>query len=174
MAEAVGSVGGVIVGVGASAEAAPALVERHRPDAVILAVGLPDGDGVDAARAIMDRAPCPVILLTGRTDAHVVERARTAGVMAYLVKPLRPQELGPAIQLAVARFREFEAVRRENEDLRKAVEARKLIDRAKGLLMERQGLTEAEAFRRIQKTAMDSRRPMVEVARALLLVCRNH
>jgi response regulator NasT len=104
--------------------------------------------------------------------AHVVERARTAGVMAYLVKPLRPQELGPAIDLAVARFREFEAVRRENEDLKKALDSRKIVERAKGLLMERQGLTEAEAFRRIQKTAMDSRRPMIEVARALLLVER--
>ena len=174
MAEAVGSVGDVIVGVGASVEEAPALVERHRPDVAILAVGLRDGDGVDAARAVMDRAPCPIVLLTSRTDAAVIERARTAGVMAFLVKPLRPEELAPAIHLAVARFREFEAVTRENETLKKAIESRKLVERAKGLLMERQGLTEAEAFRRIQKTAMDSRRPMVEVARAFLLVCRNH
>lgn len=163
MAEAVGSVGGVIVGVGASVEAAPALVERHRPDVAIL-----------AAQAVMDRAPCPIVLLTSRTDAAVIERARTAGVMAFLVKPLRPEELGPAIHLAVARFREFEALRRENQELKNAIESRKLVECAKGLLMERQGLTEAEAFRRIQKTAMDSRRPMVEVARALLLVCRNH
>ena len=169
MIDAVASLGGVIVGSGASAREAPELAARCRPDVVILAVGLPDGDGADAARAVMDQAPCPIVLLTSRTDAHVVERARTAGVMAYLVKPLRPQELGPAIHLAVARFREFEAVRRENEDLKKALDSRKIVERAKGLLMERQGLTEAEAFRRIQKASMDGRKSMVEVAEAILL-----
>jgi len=167
--DAVASLGGVIVGSGASAREAPELAARCRPDVVILAVGLPDGDGADAARAVMDQAPCPIVLLTSRTDAHVVERARTAGVMAYLVKPLRPQELGPAIHLAVARFREFEAVRRENEDLKKALDSRKIVERAKGLLMERQGLTESEAFRRIQKASMDGRKSMVEVAEAILL-----
>lgn len=157
------------MGTGALTTEALELAARSRPDVVILAVGLPDGDGVDAARAVMDRAPCPIVLLTSRTDAHVIERARTAGVMAFLVKPLRPEELGPAIHLAVARFREFEAVRRENEDLKKALDSRKVVERAKGLLMERQGLTEAEAFRRIRKTAMDSRKSMAEVAEAILL-----
>ena len=169
VAEAVTSVGGVIVGTGASSEEALALVERFRPDVVILAVGLADGDGVDAAQEIMARAPCPVILLTSRTEATVIERARAAGVMAFLLKPLRPEELGPAIDLAVARFREFEAIRKENEDLKKAIESRKLVERAKGLLMEREGLSESQAFRRIQKASMDSRRPMVEVAEAILL-----
>ncbi len=169
VAEAVASVGGVIVGTGASSEEALALVERYRPDVVILAVGLADGDGVDAAQEIMARAPCPVILLTSRTEATVIERARAAGVMAFLLKPLRPEELGPAIDLAVARFREFEAIRKENEDLKKAIESRKLVERAKGLLMEREGLSESQAFRRIQKASMDSRRPMVEVAEAIFL-----
>lgn len=162
------------MGVGTSGAEAVALIERHRPDVVVLAVGLSDGDGLHAAREVMARAPCPIVLLTSWTEPAVIQRARAAGVMAFLVKPLRPAELGPAIELAVARYREFEAVARENEDLKNAIESRKLVERAKGLLMERQGLTEAEAFRRIQKTAMDSRRPMVEVARALLLVCRNH
>lgn len=169
VAEAVVSVGGVIVGVGASTEEGLALVERHRPNVVIMAVGLPDGDGVDAAREIMARAPCPVVLLTSRTDPEVIERARAAGIMAFLVKPLRPQELGPAIDVAVARFLEFEAIRRENEDLKKAIESRKLVERAKGLLMERERLTESQAFRRIQKASMDSRKSMVEVAEAILL-----
>lgn len=169
MAEAVGSVGGAIVGTGASAAEAPVLVERCRPDVLILAVGLPDGDGVDAAREVMARAPCPIILLTSRTEATVIERARAAGAMAFLVKPLRPEELRPAIELAVARFREFEAVRKENEDLRKAIESRKLVERAKGLLMEQEGLSESQAFRRIQKASMDSRKSMAEVAEAILL-----
>lgn len=169
MAGAVAALGGEIVGIGASTREALDLAERCRPDVVILAVGLPDGDGVEAARAVMDRAPCPIVLLTSRTDAAVIERARTAGVMAFLVKPLRPEELEPAIDLAVARSREFEAVRRENADLRKALESRKLIERAKGLLMERQGLSESQAFRRIQKASMDSRKSMAEVAEAILL-----
>lgn len=157
------------MGVGASVAEAPLLVEQHHPDVVILAVGLADGDGVDAAREIMARSPCPIVLLTSRTDAAVIERARAAGVMAFLLKPLRTEELGPALDLAVGRFREFEALRKENEDLKRALESRKLLERAKGLLMEQHGLTEAEAFRRIQKAAMDSRRPITEVARAILL-----
>jgi len=169
VAEAVASAGGAIVGAGASGEEAPALVERCQPDVVILAVGLPDGDGVDAAQKIMAWVPRPIVLLTSRTEATVIERARAAGVMAFLIKPLRPEELGPAIDLAVARFREFETIRNENADLRKAIESRKLVERAKGLLMEREGLSEREAFRRIQKASMDSRKPMAEVAEAILL-----
>jgi len=169
VAEAVNALGGVIVGEGASAAEAPALAERCRPDVIILRVGLPDGDGVEAARAVMDRSPCPIILLTSRTDPSVVERASTTGVMAFLLKPLRSEELGPALDLAVARFRELEAIKKENEDLKRAIESRKLIDRAKGLLMEREGLTEAEAFRRIRKASMDHRKPMVEVAEAIVL-----
>ena len=169
VAEAVECVGGAIVGDGASAAEAPALVERCRPDVVILAVGLPDGDGVDAAHEVMTRAPCPIVLLTSRTDAAVIERARAAGVMAFLLKPLRAEELGPALDLAVARFREFEALRKENADLKRAIESRKLVERAKGLLMEREGLSESEAFRRIQKASMDRRKSMAEVAEAILL-----
>ena len=169
VAEAVNALGGAIVGEGASATEAPALAERCRPDVMILAVGLPDGDGVEAARVVMDRSPCPIILLTSRTDPSVVARASAAGVMAFLLKPLRSEELGPTLNLAVARFREFEAIKQENKDLKKAVESRKLIERAKGLLMEREGLSEAEAFRRIQKASMDHRKPMAEVAEAIVL-----
>jgi response regulator NasT len=167
--EAVAAMEGVVAGAGSSASEAPALVERCRPDVVILAVGLPDGDGVEAARAIMDRFPCPIVLLTSRTEPNVVERARAAGIMAFLVKPLRREELRPTLELAVTRFREFETIRKENEDLKKAIESRKLIERAKGRLMEREELSESEAFRRIQKAAMDARKPMTAVAEAILL-----
>ncbi len=172
VAEAVVAMGGVVVGEGSSAAEALVLVERSRPDVVILAVGLPDGDGVEVARAVMDRFPCPIVLLTSRTDQDVVERASAAGVMAFLVKPLRARELGPALELAVARFREFEAIRQENADLRKTIESRKLVERAKGVLMEQEGLSESEAFRRIQKTSMDTRKSMAEVAEAILLTAK--
>lgn len=161
--------GGQVVGNGSRVEDAVRLVTRHRPDVTVLAVGLPDGDGVEAVREVMAAAPCPVVLLTSRTDPDVTTRAVEAGVLGFLVKPLRPAELAPALDLAVSRYRELDAVRRENELLRGKLEARKLVERAKGILMQRLGLSEPEAFRRIQKTAMDTRKTMAEVARALLL-----
>ena len=169
VAEAVGAQGGTVVGNGSRAEDAVRLVDKHRPDVLLLAVGLPDGDGVDAARQVMSTLPCPIVLLTSHTDTMVAARAVEAGVLGFLVKPLRPEELGPALDVAVSRFREHEAVRKENEALKQKLEARKLVDRAKGVLMTRLGLSEPEAFRRIQKTAMDTRKTMADVARALLL-----
>lgn len=170
VAEAVGAQGGIVVGNGSRVEDAVRLVDKHRPDALLLAVGLPDGDGVDAARQVMSSTlPCPIVLLTSHADPVVAARAVEAGVLGFLVKPLRPEELGPALDVAVSRFRELEAVRKENESLKQKLEARKLVDRAKGVLMTRLGLSEPEAFRRIQKTAMDTRKTMAEVARALLL-----
>jgi response regulator NasT len=168
-AEAVRAVGAHVVGNGSRAADVHPLVDRHRPDVLILAVGLPDGDGVQAAREIMAGSRCAVVLLTSHTDASVVARAVDAGVLAFLAKPVRVEEVGPALEVAVHRFREREAMRQENETLLRKLESRKLVERAKGLLMTRLGLSEPEAFRRIQKTAMDTRRPMAEVAQALLL-----
>jgi len=169
VAEAVTAQGGQVQGNGSRVEDVAHLVGKHRPDAVIMAVGLPDGDGVEAARLVMASGACPVVMLTSHTDAAVAARAIAAGVLAFLVKPLRPQELGPALDVAVSRFRELTAIRQENEALKHTLETRKLIERAKGILMQRLGLSEPDAFRRIQKTAMDTRRPMAEVAQALLL-----
>jgi AmiR/NasT family two-component response regulator len=169
VAETVASEGGQVVGNGNRAEDALPLIERYRPDVAIFAVGLADGDGVDSARQVMERATCPVVLLTSHTDCDVTARAVEAGVLAFLAKPLRPEELAPALDLAVRRFREISAVRKENETLKRSLETRKLVERAKGILMTRLGLSEPEAFRRIQKTAMDTRKPMSEVAQALLL-----
>jgi len=135
---------------------------------VVLAVGLPDRDGVDAAAEIMRRLPCPIVLLTSRAGPTLVRRANAAGVMAYLLKPLRAEELEPAIELAIARFAELMAANRENAALRRTLADRKLIERAKGLLMQRLGLGEAEAFRALQKTAMDRRVPMAALADALI------
>ncbi len=169
LAEAISAAGGRVVGDGSLAGEAVALVTRHRPDVAVLAVGLSDGDGIEAARCIAAEAPCPVVLVTSRTEPPVWSRAVEAGVLGFLAKPLRPVEIGPALDLAVSRFRETDAVRRENEALRRALGARKLVERAKGLLMARLGLSEPEAFRRIQKAAMDSRKPMADISRTLLL-----
>jgi two-component system, response regulator PdtaR len=168
-AEAVTLEGGEVVGYGSRVEEAVPLVERLQPDVAVLAVGLPDGDGLEAVRRIMAAAPCPLVLLTSRADAVVAARAVEAGVLGFLVKPLRHAELGPALDLAVSRFRELEAVRQENQALKRKLESRKIIDRAKGILIQRLGLTEPEAYRRLQKTAMDTRKPIAEVAQALLL-----
>jgi len=165
VAETVTIEGGRVVGNGSRVEDALRLVELHRPDVAVLAVGLPDGDGVEAARRVMSVRPCVVVLLTSRTDSEVAARAVAAGVLGFLAKPLRPAELGPALDLAVSRFQD----RQENEELKRELASRKLVDRAKALLIQRLGLTEPEAHRRLQKTAMDTRQRLVDVAQAVLL-----
>lgn len=158
---AIWAAGGEVVGEAVRCADALAMVRRGAPDVAVCAAGMPDGDGVQAA-AQLTAADCPVVLFTSHSDGALVERAREAGVMGYLLKPLRPAELAPTLDLAVARFA-------ENRRLKQTLEDRKLIERAKGALMTRFGLTEDEAFKRLRRAAMDSRRPMAEVARALLV-----
>jgi response regulator NasT len=168
VAEAVTRQGGHVVGNGNRAADALALVERHAPDVAVVAAGLPDGNGIEAAALVTASGRCPVVVLTSSASADVAARAADAGVLGVLVKPVRPDDLGPALDVARARFRELAVLREESRRLQGQLEARKVIDRAKGLLMLRLGLSEPEAFRRIQKTAMDTRRTMADVARALL------
>jgi len=158
---AVWSAGGEVVGEAVRCHDALALVPKMRADVAVCAVGLPDGDGVGVAAEIVSSGT-PVVLFTSHTDAALIERARQAGVMAFLLKPLRPAELAPTLDLAIARFTEV-------QQLRDTLEGRKFIERAKGALMTRYQLTEEEAFRRIRRAAMDSRRPMVDIAKALLV-----
>jgi AmiR/NasT family two-component response regulator len=165
---AVARAGGAVVAEAETAAAGIDLVAQERPDAAVIAVGLPDGDGIDAAAEIDRRSPCPVVVLTSHADQGVIERARRAGAMAYLVKPLRAEELAPAVELAIARFTELARAGREAAALRQALEDRKTIERAKGLLMDRLGLTEAVAFRLLQKSAMDRRTPIVALAERVL------
>jgi response regulator NasT len=165
---AVVAAGGAVVAEAETAGAGVALVGRERPDAAVIAIGLPGRDGLDAAAEIERRCPCPVVVLTSHADPGVIERARGAGAMAYLVKPLRPEELAPAVELAIARFRELARAGREAAALRRALESRKTIERAKGLLMDQLGLTEAVAFRLLQKTAMDRRLPIVALAERVI------
>lgn len=158
---AIWAAGGEVVGEAVRCADAVPLVHRASPDVAVCAVGLPDGDGVEVARQVVE-AGCPVVLLTSHTRQELVDRARSAGVMSYLLKPLRSAELAPVLDLAVARFS-------ETRDLRRSLEERKIIERAKGRLMVRYQLSEDDAFRRLRRAAMDSRRPMVEIARALLV-----
>lgn len=158
-----------VVGEGTTGKGALGLAKATAPDVVLMAVGLSDVDGVSVAEEIMEERPLPIVLLTSHYERETIERAKGAGVMAYLVKPLREEELIPTIELAISRFAEFSSVRRENEDLKKTLEARKAIERAKGILMKRQGLSEAEAFALIQKKSMDTRKSMAEMAQAIVL-----
>jgi response regulator NasT len=162
LAAAVIAAGGAVAETAEDARAAVGVVGRARPDVAVFAVGLRDGDGIDAAAAVMAADPCPIVLCTRRRGDALIERARRAGVMGYLLKPLRAEELPPVLDLAIARFAEI-------RDLRQRLEARKLIERAKGLLMTRQGLSEEEAFRVLRRTAMNRRRSMAEVAQAVIL-----
>jgi len=130
---------------------------------------MPNLDGVGAARLIAEEQLAPVLLLTAYSSRELVEQAREAGVLGYLVKPVRDAELMPLIEVTLARWIEQADRRRELLQLRDRLETRKLVDRAKGYLMDHQGLSESEAFRRIQQLAMNSRKTMREVAQAILL-----
>jgi two-component system, response regulator PdtaR len=159
----------LIVGEAGDGKSAVNLARELRPDIVIMDIKMPDMDGIEAAKLLTEERIAPVLLLTAYSQRELVERARQAGVAGYLVKPFRESDLSPAIEVALARFTEFRALEREVGDLQTALETRKLVDRAKGILMDTQSLTEAEAFRRIQKMSMNTRKPMKEVAEAIIL-----
>jgi response regulator NasT len=158
-----------VQGEAGDGKSAVELARKVQPDLVIMDIRMPELDGIEAARLLTSESIAPVLLLTAYSEPDLVQRAAQAGVIGYLVKPFREAQLGPAIEVTLARFREFEQVQKELGDIKSALEARKTIDRAKGLLMDRYGLSESEAFRRIQKRSMDSRRTMREVAEAILL-----
>lgn len=161
--------GYLVVGEARDGKSAVNLARELRPDIVIMDIKMPILDGIDAAKLLTEEQIAPVVLLTGYHDKSLVERAKEAGVIAYLVKPFSEADLEPAIEVALARFEEFRKLAQEVERLEDALETRKLVDRAKGILMDKQGLTEAEAFRKIQKMSMDTRRPMKEIAQAIII-----
>jgi response regulator NasT len=148
-------------------EEAIALATEHKPDLCILDVKMPVLDGISAAEKIISIAP--VLMLTAFSQRELVERARDAGVFAYLVKPFKELDLMPAIEIAIARFEEFEELDREVNDLENKLDARKTVDRAKGILMDQYGLKEQDAFRRIQVQSMNTRKTMREIADAIIL-----
>ena len=160
--------GYVVIGEAADGETAITLTQSLRPDLVILDVKMPVLDGISAAERIAADHLAPVVILTAFSQRELVERARDAGAMAYLVKPFTKADLVPAIEIAVSRFQEISALESEVGTLRDRLEVRKLLDRAKGLLQSQRGITEAEAFRWIQKTSMDRRMTMRAVSEEVL------
>ena len=168
LAEMLTEEGFEVVGQAVDGEQAVSMATELRPDLVILDVKMPRKDGIEAAGVIVAEQIAPVVILTAFSQRDLIERARDAGAMAYLVKPFSKADLLPAIELAVARYAETAALRIEVADISQRLEVRKIIDRAKGLLMTHQKMTEPEAFRWIQRTAMDRRTSMQAVAGAVL------
>jgi response regulator NasT len=157
-----------VVGEAGDGETAVKLAQEHRPDLVILDVKMPVLDGISAAERIAGEKLAPVLMLTAFSQRELVERARDAGAMAYLVKPFSKSDLVPAIEMAVSRFQELRALEVEVADLAQRLETRKLVDRAKSVLQTKYGLSEPAAFRWIQKTSMDRRMSMQQVAEAVI------
>ena len=158
-----------VIGEAADGKHAVELARKLRPDLVIMDIRMPEMDGIAALRALTEETIAPVLLLTAYSDRELIQQAIDAGAIDYLVKPYRESDLQPSIELALARFNELRTLRNELQDVREALTVRKLVEKAKGLLMESQGLKEAEAFRRIQKLSMDTRKSMKDVAEAILL-----
>lgn len=157
-----------VVGQAASGQEAVDLTKELKPDVVVMDVKMPGRDGISAATEIGKDNIAPVVMLTAFSQRNLVEKAADAGAMAYVVKPFVPEKLLPALEVAISRYDQINALRVEVTDMKARFEARKRVDRAKGLLMENMGLSESEAFRWIQKTSMDRRLTMQEVADAVI------
>jgi AmiR/NasT family two-component response regulator len=157
-----------VVGEAADGQQAVELAVELRPDLVIMDVKMPRRDGIDAASEIAEKRIAPVVILTAFSQRELVEKARDAGAMAYLVKPFTKADLMPAVELAASRFGEISALESEIADLQDRLETRKLIEKAKGVLMESQSLTEPQAFKWIQRAAMDRRTTMKAVAEVVI------
>ena len=163
------NLGYLVVGEVGDGRSAVNLARELRPDIVLMDIKMPDMDGIEAAKLLTEERVAPVLLLSAYSQQELVQRAQQAGVAGYLVKPFRESDLAPAIEVSLARFSEFRAVEREVGDLQEALDTRKAVDRAKGILMDTQGLSETEAFRKIQKMSMDNRKSMRIVADAIIL-----
>jgi response regulator NasT len=163
------NLGYTVVGEAGDGVAAVNLARTLQPDLVLMDIKMPDLDGIAAAQALAQEHMTPVLLLTAYSDHEFIDRAVDAGVMGYLVKPFAEAQLKPAIEVALERWREVRQIREDLAQTQETLETRKLVERAKGVLMDTQNLKEAEAFRRIQRLSMNSRKSMREVAEAILL-----
>jgi len=163
------SLGYLVVGEVGDGRSAVNLARELRPDIVLMDIKMPDMDGIEAARILTEERIAPVVLLTAFSQRELIDRAKESGVVGYLVKPIQEADLAPAIEVALSRFAEFRELEKEVDDLQDQLETRKLVDRAKGILMDTQGLSETEAFRKIQKMSMNNRKSMRTVADAIIL-----
>lgn len=160
--------GHTVVGEAVNGQKAVEMVKKHRPDLVIMDVKMPNMDGITAAKLISNDKLAPVLLLTAFSQKEIVEKAKESGVLAYLVKPVKEANLFPAMEIALSRFEEVKELEQELEDLKHSLETRKILDRAKGILMDAHHLSESEAFRRIQQYSMAKRISIREVAEAII------
>jgi response regulator NasT len=161
--------GYLVVGDVGDGQSAINLARELRPDLIIMDIRMPELDGIEAARVLTNERLAPVVLLTAFSDDELIERAREAGVVNYVTKPWRQSDLKPAIEIALARFQEFREMESQVKTLEDQLATRKVVEKAKGVLMEKYKLSEQEAFRRIQKLSMNNRKSMREVAEAILL-----
>ncbi len=157
-----------VVGEAADGIKAVELARKYRPDLVIMDIKMPEMDGITAAKLISSEKIAPVLLLTAFSQKEIVEKAKDSGVLAYLVKPVKEANLFPAIEIAISRFQEFVELEKELDGLKNSLETRKILDRAKGILMDAHGLTENEAYRRIQQYSMAKRKSIREIAEAIV------
>ncbi len=163
------SLGYLVVGEAGDGVSVINLARELRPELVLMDIKMPKLDGIQAAKVLTQEKIAPVLLLTAYSDRELVDRAKEAGVVNYIIKPFREAELLPAIEIALARYQEFLEMDNEINDLKETLDTRKLVERAKGVLMDAQGLKEADAFRKIQQLSMNTRKPMKEIAQAILL-----
>ncbi|WP_425060269.1 putative transcriptional regulatory protein pdtaR [Sporomusa carbonis] len=157
-----------VVGEAPDGVKAVELARKYRPDLVIMDIKMPEMDGITAAKIISNEKLAPVLLLTAFSQKEIVEKAKDSGVLAYLVKPVKEANLFPAMEIALSRFQEFAELERELEEVKNSLETRKVLDRAKGILMDAYSLTESEAYRRIQQYSMSKRKSIREVAAAIV------
>jgi two-component system, response regulator PdtaR len=169
LCEMLENLGYTVVGQAGDGVAAVNLARTLKPDLVVMDIKMPELDGIAAAESLAEERTVPVLLLTAYSDREFVDRAVDAGVMGYLVKPFAEAQLKPAIEVALERWREVRQIQQDLAETKETLETRKLVERAKGVLMDSQNLKEAEAFRRIQRLSMNSRKSMREVAEAILL-----
>lgn len=160
--------GHTVVGEAPDGLKAVDLARKYRPDLVIMDIKMPEMDGITAAKIISNEKLAPVLLLTAFSQKEIVEKAKDSGVLAYLVKPVKEANLFPAMEIALSRFQEFAELERELEEVKNSLETRKVLDRAKGILMDAYSLTESEAYRRIQQYSMSKRKSIREVAAAIV------
>ncbi|MDD4600340.1 putative transcriptional regulatory protein pdtaR [bioreactor metagenome] len=160
--------GHTVVGEAIDGRKAVELARKYRPELVIMDIKMPEMDGITAAKIIANEKIAPVLLLTAFSQKEIVEKAKDSGVLAYLVKPVKEANLFPAIEIAVSRFQEFADLERELDAVKQSLESRKILDRAKGILMDAHNLSESEAFRRIQQYSMSKRKSIREVAEAII------
>jgi len=168
LVEELQGLGHEVVGSAATGTEAVRLARQLSPDLVMLDIKMPELDGLEAATQITAARPVPIIILSAHSDAELIERAANLGVLAYLIKPVDVRELETTIRVAMSRFREFQALRQEIVDLKEALETRKLVERAKGILMRRKNWTEEEAFHRLQRESQNQNRKIADIAQAII------